>query len=106
MAVTFKLRGRTGYKGVAEGEALVCHKPFVFLITEVQSGVVTTPGHELEDVWFRQRQKNRLDELFIQNVDIFILKTKNQVDILYPSGASISAQRLRRDSIDVDNYAS
>jgi hypothetical protein len=43
------LRGRTGYKGIAEGEALVCRTPFMFLsYVDVGSGIIHAKGHELE----------------------------------------------------------
>ena len=44
-----KLQGRTACKGIAEGEALVCRKPFMFLsYVDMQSGLVHAKGHELE----------------------------------------------------------
>ncbi len=43
------LKGQSAYKGVAEGEALVCRKPFMFLsYVDMESGLVHAKGHELE----------------------------------------------------------
>jgi predicted aconitase with swiveling domain len=43
------LKGRTASKGMAQGEALVCRKPFMFLShVDFQSGLVNTKGHEVE----------------------------------------------------------
>lgn len=43
------LKGRTACEGLAEGEALVCRKPFMFLsYVDMRSGLVHVKGHELE----------------------------------------------------------
>jgi len=43
------LKGRTASKGMAQGEALVCRKPFMFLsYVDFQNGLVNAKGHELE----------------------------------------------------------
>ena len=43
------LKGQTACKGIAEGEALVCRKPFMFLsYVDMGSGLVHANGHELE----------------------------------------------------------
>lgn len=43
------LKGYTGCKGIAEGEVLVCRKPFMFLsYVDMESGLVNSKGHELE----------------------------------------------------------
>ena len=43
------LKGHTACGGMAEGEALVCRKPFMFLTNvSMSSGVVHTEGHEIE----------------------------------------------------------
>jgi predicted aconitase with swiveling domain len=48
MVAKFSFKGSSGCKGVVEGEALVCRQLFVFRgVTDVQSGIVTAPGHEL-----------------------------------------------------------
>jgi predicted aconitase with swiveling domain len=44
-----KLKGHTACKGIGEGEALVCRKPFMFLsYVDMQSGLVHAKDHELE----------------------------------------------------------
>ena len=43
------LNGHTACKGIAEGEALVCRKPFMFLsYVDMESGAVIAKGHEIE----------------------------------------------------------
>jgi len=42
------LRGRMASRGKAEGEALVCSKPFEFRHIDPKSGIIDVPGHELE----------------------------------------------------------
>lgn len=43
------LKGHTASKGIAQGEALVCRKPFMFLsYVDMKSGLVHAKGHELE----------------------------------------------------------
>jgi uncharacterized protein len=47
--VQITLKGRTASKGLAQGEALVCRKPFMFLsYVDFQNGLVSAKGHELE----------------------------------------------------------
>jgi len=48
MTINFELKGRTGSKGVAEGEALVCREPFILRPVEDEHDVVNIPGHEIE----------------------------------------------------------
>ena len=43
----FQLKVSVASKGVAEGEALVCKKPFTFRDVNPTTGIVDTPGHEL-----------------------------------------------------------
>jgi len=43
------LKGHIACKGMAEGEVLVCRKPFMFLsYVDLESGLVHAKGHELE----------------------------------------------------------
>jgi predicted aconitase with swiveling domain len=43
------LNGHSACKGIAQGEALVCRKPFMFLsYVDMGSGLVYAKGHELE----------------------------------------------------------
>ena len=43
------LKGHIACKGIAEGEVLVCRKPFMFLsYVDMKSGLVYANGHELE----------------------------------------------------------
>jgi len=45
----FTLKGYTACKGIGEGEALVCRKPFMFLsYVDIETGFVHAKGHELE----------------------------------------------------------
>ena len=43
------LNGRVACKGIAEGDVLVCRKPFMFLsYVDMKSGLVHAKGHELQ----------------------------------------------------------
>jgi predicted aconitase with swiveling domain len=42
-----QLKVSVANRGVAEGEALVCKKPFTFRDVNPTTGIVDTPGHEL-----------------------------------------------------------
>jgi predicted aconitase with swiveling domain len=47
--VKVTLKGHIACKGIAQGEALVCRKPFMFLsYVDMKTGLVYAKGHELE----------------------------------------------------------